>query len=84
TKPSGGYFVHLTTKDGCAAEIVQRMKDIGIELTPANAAYPYGINARDNSIRLAPSFAKLDDLEIAMEALCVCIEMVTLEKILID
>lgn len=84
TKPNGGYFVHLTTQDGCAAEIVQRMKDIGIELTPANAAYPYGINARDNSIRLAPSFAKLDDLEIAMEALCVCIEMVTLEKILID
>lgn len=84
TKPNGGYFVHLTTQDGCAAEIVQRMKDIGIELTPANAAYPYGINPLDNSIRLAPSFAKLDNLEIAMEALCVCIEMVTLEKIMID
>lgn len=84
TKPNGGYFVHLTTQDGCAAEIVERMKDIGIELTPANAAYPYGINPRDNSIRLAPSFAKLDDLEIAMEALCICIEMVTLEKTMID
>ncbi|WP_423189190.1 aminotransferase [Alkalibacterium sp. f15] len=80
TTPKGGYFVHLTTEAGCATEIVQKMSDIGISLTPANAAYPYGINALDNSIRLAPSFAKLDDLEIAMEALCICIELVTLEK----
>lgn len=80
TKPEGGYFIHLTTQDGCATEIVEKMKTIGIELTPANAAYPYGINPKDNSIRLAPSFAKLDDLEIAMEALCTCIELVSLEK----
>lgn len=80
TQPKGGYFVHLTTQDGCATEIVKRMKDIGIHLTDANAAYPYGNNPRDNSIRLAPSNAKLDHLEIAMEALCVCIELVTLEK----
>lgn len=80
TKPEGGYFVHLTTQDGCATDIVEKMKAIGIELTPANAAYPYGINPKDNSIRLAPSFAKPDDLEIAMEALCTCIELVTLEK----
>ncbi|GAB2491466.1 aminotransferase class I/II-fold pyridoxal phosphate-dependent enzyme [Alkalibacterium psychrotolerans] len=80
TKPEGGYFVHLTTQDGCATEIVDKMKQIGIELTPANAAYPYGNNPKDNSIRLAPSFAKPDDLEIAMEALCTCIELVTLEK----
>ena len=80
TSPKGGYFVHLTTEDGCATEIVKKMTDIGISLTPANAAYPYGINALDNSIRLAPSFARLDDLEIAMEALCICIELVTLEK----
>lgn len=80
TRPNGGYFVHLTTQNGCATEIVDKMKKIGIELTPANAAYPYGINPKDNSIRLAPSFARLDDLEIAMEALCICIELVTLEK----
>lgn len=80
TQPDGGYFVHLTTQDGCATEIVDKMKEIGIELTPANAAYPYGVNPKDNSIRLAPSFAKPDDLEIAMEALCTCIELVTLEK----
>ncbi|SFC41948.1 DNA-binding transcriptional regulator, MocR family, contains an aminotransferase domain [Alkalibacterium subtropicum] len=80
TSPQGGYFVHLTTDEGCASKVVEKMTDIGISLTPANAAYPYGINPLDNSIRLAPSFATLDHLEIAMEALCVCIEMVTLEK----
>lgn len=82
TKPEGGYFVHLTTQNGCATEIVEKMNTIGIKLTPANAAYPYGINPKDNSIRLAPSFAKPDDLEIAMEALCTCIELVTLEKVI--
>lgn len=80
TNPNGGYFVHLTTMDGCAAEIVDRMGEIGIQLTPANATYPYGINPLDNSIRLAPSFIELDKLEVALEALCTCIELVTLEK----
>lgn len=80
TTPKGGYFVHLTTNDGCATDIVKKMKAVGIQLTDANAAYPYGKNDRDNSIRLAPSNAKLDDLEIILEALCVCIELVTLEN----
>ena len=80
TDPKGGYFVHLTTAKGCATEIVDKMKQIGIQLTPANAAYPYGVNPLDNSIRLAPSYAELDKLEVAVEALCTCIELVTLEK----
>ncbi|GAA0368287.1 aminotransferase class I/II-fold pyridoxal phosphate-dependent enzyme [Alkalibacterium iburiense] len=80
TKPNGGYFVHLTTQDGCATSIVSKMREIGIQLTEANAAYPYGNNPRDNSIRLAPSNVSLDNLEIILEVLCVCIELVTLEK----
>ncbi|WP_080146561.1 aminotransferase class I/II-fold pyridoxal phosphate-dependent enzyme [Marinilactibacillus piezotolerans] len=80
TDPKGGYFVHLTTANGCATEIVDKMKQIGIQLTPANAAYPNGVNPLDNSIRLAPSYAELDKLEVAVEALCTCIELVTLEK----
>lgn len=80
THPNGGYFVHLTTANGCATEIVDKMGQIGIQLTPANAAYPYGINPLDNSIRLAPSFIELDKLEVALEALCTCVELVTLEK----
>ncbi|WP_208560113.1 aminotransferase class I/II-fold pyridoxal phosphate-dependent enzyme [Marinilactibacillus kalidii] len=80
TEPKGGYFVHLTTANGCATEIVDKLKQVGIQLTPANATYPYGINPLDNSIRLAPSFIGLDKLEVALEALCTCVELVTLEK----
>ncbi|WP_225743936.1 aminotransferase class I/II-fold pyridoxal phosphate-dependent enzyme [Marinilactibacillus sp. Marseille-P9653] len=80
TEPKGGYFVHLTTANGCATEIVDKMEQIGIQLTPANATYPYGINPLDNSIRLAPSYIGLDKLEVALEALCTCVELVTLEK----
>lgn len=80
TNPNGGYFVHITTKEGCATEIVERMKNIGVTLTPANASYPYSANPLDNSIRLAPTFAEPEELDLAVAALCICIEMVTLEK----
>jgi len=80
TSPKGGYFIHLETQDGCAAEIVQLMSDIGIKLTPANAAYPYGENSQDNSIRLAPSFAGLKELEQAVPVLIKIIKYVTLKN----
>lgn len=80
TEPNGGYFIHLTTKDHCATSIVSVLSDIGISLTAANAAYPYGENPHDNSIRLAPTPVPAEELENAMEAICLCIEMVTLEK----
>lgn len=80
TDPKGGYFVHIKTKEECASEVVSKLKEIGITLTPANASYPHGKNPLDNSIRLAPSYARPDKLEVAVEALCVCIELVTLEK----
>lgn len=80
TEPKGGYFIHLTTKNHCASKIVTMLKDIGVILTPANAAYPGGVNEKDNSIRLAPSFASLVDLGQAMEAIVICIKIVTLEQ----
>lgn len=79
TTPNGGYFVHLTTKKGCASKIVRAAEDIGIQLTPANATYPYGHNPEDNSIRLAPTSVPAAELEQAMEALSVCIEWITLQ-----
>lgn len=80
TKPNGGYFIHLTTKDHCATAIVDALGEVGISLTEANAAYPFGENPRDNSIRLAPTPVPEKDLEIAVEAICLCVEMVGLEK----
>lgn len=80
TKPNGGYFVHLTTMDGCADRIVELLAGIGVSLTEANASYPYGVNPRDNSIRLAPTSVSVDEIEAAVKAICLCVELVSLEK----
>lgn len=80
SRPKGGYFIHITTQDNCADKIVKMLGDIGVVLTPANATYPSSKNEKDNSIRLAPTFATLEELKIAMEAIILCIKIVTLEK----
>lgn len=80
TEPNGGYFVHLTTMDGCASSVVALLADIGVGLTEANAAYPYGTNPRDNSIRLAPTSVSVEEIKAAVKAICLCVELVSLEK----
>ncbi|MBM6614252.1 aminotransferase class I/II-fold pyridoxal phosphate-dependent enzyme [Desemzia sp. RIT804] len=80
TEPNGGYFVHLTTVDGCAVRIVDLLADIGVSLTEANASYPYGVNPQDNSIRLAPTSVSVDEIEAAVKAICLCVELASLEK----
>lgn len=77
-EPKGGYFVHLTTKDGTAKAIVDKMTELGIVLTPANAPYPVGHQQQDNSIRLAPSYASLEAVKVTIQALIVCIKLVYL------
>ena len=80
TKPKGGYFVHLTTENGCASEIVEALSQIGVAVTEAGATYPYGHNPNDNSIRLAPTPVSLVDLDEAMDAICLCIDYVSVKK----
>jgi len=80
TRPRGGYFIHIEPKEGTASEIVSLMQDIGVKLTPANAPYPHGKNPKDNSIRIAPTFAEMDELEKAIPALTQGIEYVILKK----
>lgn len=81
TNPKGGYFVHLTTIDGCATEIVEALEKIGVKVTKAGATYPQGYNPRDNSIRLAPTSVELDDLDQAIDAIGLCVKMVSLKKL---
>lgn len=80
TEPKGGYFVHLTTKNGCATDIVHALAEIGVAITEAGATYPYGDNPKDNSIRLAPTPVSLEDLDAALDAICLCIEFISLKK----
>ncbi len=82
TKPEGGYFISIDTMEGCASRVVELSKECGVALTPAGSTYPYKKDPSDRNIRLAPSFPSLDQLEKAMEILCVCIKIASLEKLI--
>ncbi len=82
TNPKGGYFISLNTLDGCAKRVVQLCKEVGVVLTGAGATYPYGKDPRDRNIRIAPSFPPLAELVMAMELLCLCVKMASVEKFL--
>ena len=82
TKPKGGYFVSFNVMDGLAKEIVHLAKDAGLTLAPAGATFPYGIDSKDRNIRIAPTFAKLSELESAMKVLTLCTKLASARKIL--
>ena len=75
TRPRGGYFIVLETIPGLAAEVVELAGNAGVKLTPAGATHPYGRDPDNKTIRLAPTFAELSEVEAATEvvALCVCL-----------
>lgn len=82
TDPSGGYFISFNTLPGCAKRTVQLMKDAGIVLTGAGATYPYGSDPLDKNIRIAPTMPPTSDIENAAEAMCVCVKLAALEKLI--
>ena len=84
TKPNGGYFVSFDSLDGCAKAIVEKCKEAGVVMTGAGATYPYGKDPHDSNIRIAPSFPSLDDLRQAAEIFCVCVKLVSVEKLLAE
>lgn len=73
TSPTGGYFVTLTAPARTATRAVELAKSIGVAVTPAGAAFPYGDDPHDSVIRIAPSMPTEADLGDAIEALCVCV-----------
>ena len=82
TKPHGGYFVSFDSLDGCAKAIVAKCKVAGVVMTGAGATYPYGKDPHDSNIRIAPSFPSLDELKMAAEIFCVCVKLVSIDKLL--
>lgn len=80
--PNGGYFISLNTLDGCAQAVVRMAAEAGVTLTKAGATFPYGKDPRDRNIRIAPSYPSLSELKSAIEVLCLCVQIVSIKKLL--
>ena len=81
TRPKGGYFVSLDALPGTAKRTLALCKEAGVTMTGAGAAFPYGKDPQDSNIRIAPSLPPVQELEQAIEVLCVCLRLVALEKL---
>lgn len=80
--PKGGYFVSINTMHGTAKRAVALCKEAGVEMTPAGATYPHGLDPNDSNIRIAPSLPPVEELEKAMDVFCTCLKLAALEKLL--
>lgn len=80
-KPNGGYFVSVELMAGTAAETVRLLKEAGVVLTPAGATYPYGKDPKDATLRIAPSYPSLPELQTAMDLFCLCAEIAALKQV---
>jgi aspartate/methionine/tyrosine aminotransferase len=81
TRPEGGYFVSFDAPDGCARAIVKMAAEAGVKLTPAGATYPLRKDPRDNNIRIAPTFASVEDVRTAVEVLAICTQIVAIDHL---
>ena len=75
TLPKGGYFIDLVTPAGTAKRTIALAKEAGITLTPAGAAFPYGLDPEDSHIRIAPSFPSLDEITQAAEGIALSVKL---------
>ena len=82
TNPRGGYFVSLDVRPGLATRIVAMAADVGLTLTPAGATFPYGHDPQDSNIRIAPTFASVEEIKAAMQVLTLCVKLATYEQAL--
>ncbi|PFH12428.1 DNA-binding transcriptional MocR family regulator [Collimonas sp. PA-H2] len=73
TRPAGGYFIDLVTPPGCAKRTIALAKELGITLTAAGAAFPYGRDEEDRHIRIAPSFPSLAEISQAAKGIALAL-----------
>ena len=80
--PKGGYFVSAELMEGTAKRAVALCKEAGLVLTGAGAVYPYGKDPADSILRIAPTFAPVSELPVAMEIFCLSAKLAAIEKLL--
>lgn len=80
--PKGGYFIAYETLEGCAKDVVARMKKAGVAMTPAGAPFPYGRDPHDSVIRISPSYPSLENLTTAVDIFVICVKLASINKIM--
>lgn len=80
SRPKGGYFISLDVAPGCARRVYELCCDAGVKLTEAGATYPYHRDPEDRNLRIAPSCPDDDELQLAIDILCVCVKLAACEK----
>ena len=80
TTPRGGYFISLFTPEGCARRVVELASELGVTLTPAGAAFPYGHDPQDHHIRIAPTALTLAEAEQAAEGIAAAVLLAVAEQ----
>ncbi|MBC7686280.1 MAG: aminotransferase [Bdellovibrionales bacterium] len=73
--PKGGYFIDLVTPQGVARKTIALAKEAGITLTPAGAAFPYGMDPEDCHLRIAPSYPSLPEITLAAEGIALALRL---------
>ncbi|PHS05529.1 MAG: aminotransferase [Kordia sp.] len=79
TQPKGGYFISLDVPNGCAKRVVGLAAEAGVKLTGAGATYPGNNDPNDSNIRLAPSCPTIDEIEQAMQIVCLATKIAAIE-----
>ena len=74
-KPKGGYFISVKLKPGMARKVWSRCRQTGVTITPAGSTFPYGKDAEDAYLRIAPTYLSMGELEKAMRVLCIAVKL---------
>lgn len=82
--PKGGYFISLYVLPGCAKRVDGLCAQAGLTLTPAGAAFPYGIDPEDSNLRIAPTYPSADEVKTAAYLLAIAVKYAAIEKIIRD